>query len=345
MFSPIYTTTMAFDGEFAKNPRHYWHSVAAIHGTGWLMLIAAGFLVKRSWQDRPATGSEASGWRWRWREWGLRTEVARRRLRGVWLSANPWFWLQARDRRRMVFPWALLGVTGLIWLWGGVKWPRDWLDPLAYAITAFALHTVLKFRVAMEASQRLLMDRQSGAMELLLSTPLREREIVRGQFMALRHQFLWPVVLVLIMDFLFLLSDLRDEVWVWICACAMVALVLDLVALSWLGMWMGMVHRRIARAAGSALAKILVLPWLLYLGMILIMEFGRIQVRSESFAFLSWLVITVVVDVFFIARARRGLSRDFRELAANRFGGRRLAVEEMAGLRRERTVEPSLQGS
>jgi hypothetical protein len=161
----------------------------------------------------------------------------------------------------------------------------------------------------------------------------------------LRHQFLWPVVLVLIMDFLFLLSDLRDEVWVWICACAMVALVLDLVALSWLGMWMGMVHRRIARAAGSALAKILVLPWLLYLGMILIMEFGRIQVRSESFAFLSWLVITVVVDVFFIARARRGLSRDFRELAANRFGGRRLAVEETAGLRRERTVEPSLQGS
>jgi len=48
-----------------------------------------------------------------------------------------------------------------------------------------------------ESAQRLCEERHSGALELLLTTPLDERGIFAGQMMGLRRIFLWPAVVLI----------------------------------------------------------------------------------------------------------------------------------------------------
>ena len=55
---------------------------------------------------------------------------------------------------------------------------------------------MLKLWITTEAGQQLAVDKKSGAFELLLSTPLTVRDMVRGQWLALRRQFLKPLAAV-----------------------------------------------------------------------------------------------------------------------------------------------------
>ena len=72
-----------------------------------------------------------------------------------------------------------------------------WLDPSVAVLTAVLLNFAFKVWLAIEAGRQLAEDRRTGAFELLLSVPLTVQEIVRGQLLALRRQFLWPVLTVL----------------------------------------------------------------------------------------------------------------------------------------------------
>src|SRR6185436_1194916 len=130
-----------------------------------------------------------------------RTSVRRR-----WLSLNPVLWLVARQRTKRFAVWGVLGLGGLIWMAGLIFAPHDWKDDGAYFTTAFVIHAIFKFWVATEASRRLSLDRQSGALELMLSTALSVKEIVRGLMMAMERQFGGPMLVVLLADTAFMLA-------------------------------------------------------------------------------------------------------------------------------------------
>jgi len=89
-------------------------------------------------------------------------------------------------------------------------------------------------------------------------------EIVRGQLLALFKQFAAPAAVVLLADFVFLMSDRHDADWPLVWVVLMSVFVADLVTLSWVGMWTGLTSRHSNRAAAAALARVLVLPWGLF---------------------------------------------------------------------------------
>ncbi len=133
------------------------------------------------------------------------------------------------------------------------------------------LNLLLKVWFALEAGRQLAEDRRQGALELLLSTPLTVQDILRGQLLALKRQFLGPVVVTLLVFFLFMMAAASDEMllenpedrsfWVLSWAAGMVMLVADLAALYWVGMWKALTAKNPTRAAASNLGRILVLPW------------------------------------------------------------------------------------
>ncbi|HEY2951587.1 MAG TPA: ABC transporter permease [Verrucomicrobiae bacterium] len=325
--SPGYAAFMAFD-DTSKLPKvnfYYW-SVLCVHLMSWMLLAVSCFVVPHTWQDRSESAEKRERRERRLRLWqggADRRKAFRERL----LTANPFYWLAARDRGKSAFIWLFFMACGLLWLWGywGVG-RRDWWSEPTHIMTALVLHTVIKIWVASEAARRFATDRKSGALELLLSTPIQVQGILRGQLLALTRQFLGPAIFILALDLVFLLTKPRDSEWVCVWIAGMVVFVFDLFTLAWVAMWMGMTSRSVNRATAAAVVRVMVLPWVAYAALLtgfwLAMLAARFQRRSwfdDKLFTAAWLLLSVVNNVLFGRWAKRKLRRDFRDVATRRF--------------------------
>ena len=324
--SPGFTFATAFDSLYKSQWKHFWGSFALIQVLAWVFLIAASLAAPRSWQDKPATGR---GLRWgeRWRLWSFGEAGERRAFRGRLLNENAYFWLAARARLRPAYVWTVLGMLACVWAWGLARHRREWLNSFMYFLTCAFLNLLIKFWVAAEAGRQLAEDRQAGTLELLLSTPLTVREILRGQFLALQRQFLGPVAATLAAFLVFLpatLSDTLDEgsraLCVWVYVAAMISLPADVLALHWTGMWQALTARNPQRAAFGALGRILLLPWLgMALALLIIVLAATVipyQPEPQPSRLVAlWLALGLTTDIGFATWARHRLYTDFRRSA------------------------------
>ena len=325
--SPGYAIEQLFQTWRATVDPTFWWSVLTTHVIAWGFVVSASARLPHVWQDK-APSAAAVRWRDRWQQWcygnGEERQAFRRRL----MSINPFYWLAGRDRLKPMLVWAFLGLVAAGWLWGYFEERKDWLDYGWCIVTALVLHTFLRLWLASEACQRFGQDRQSGALELILATPLSVADILRGQMLALRRQFLWPVVAVLVVDFLFLLANAgKEHWWVWLCLAAMVMLVADMYAISWLGMWLGLRARHASRASGAVIARILLLPWAIILGLVTMLNFvdsisgslisSGFRWRDDYFLPI-WFAVGVLTDVTFTAWAKGKLRHEFRAVATQR---------------------------
>ena len=317
--SPGYACFMAFDEtqqRFGKLNLFY-PSLATIHLAGWLLLILACMIVPLTWREKER-GLAARG--------GLGASVSNRHFRRRLLEINPFFWLAARPRWKGIWPWAVLILAGLVWWWGLTKFRRHWIDEGAFIFTTFVLHTILKLWLASEAPRRFSMDRRSGSLELILCTPLKVREIVDGQLAALWRQFAGPSAVVLLIDVIFAVTKRSLDDFVTLYVVPMVVYVADMVTLAWLGMWLGLRSRTSNRATAAAVARILVLPWVILM-VLVFLEASRLlpnvslPASDETIGFLIALAIALGVDLFFWVQARRGLLKSFRSVTAEKGSG------------------------
>jgi ABC-type transport system involved in multi-copper enzyme maturation permease subunit len=320
--SPYYTFANLLDSLDRVNINEsVWHSLGVTHLISWLLIFIAQRNLPRIWQDKAET-VRGLRWKQRWKLWSHGNSAQRLDYRRKLLDESPTYWLGSRNRIKPTIVWAGLGILGLLWLWGYVENPNDWLDEGVSIVTGLILTTVLKVWVSVEASHRFNQDRHSGALELLLSTPLEVSEIIRGQMHALKRQFLWPAVAVLGIHFLFILSTKASGglvTW-WLGSMAM--LVADLFAIAYIGMWLGLNHRRATRAGGATLARILMLPWLMIIGfftfVVVVAKFSGLG-RIENLFITVWLMTGFGVSLYFGLRAWNGLHDKLRDLAASRF--------------------------
>jgi hypothetical protein len=188
-------------------------------------------------------------------------------------------------------------------------------------------HLMVKLLMASEASGNLEEQRHSGALELLLScTPLQVDEVVGGQWLALRRQFLGPTIAVIASDFLMLVfvvdhampnksSDDKSNFVLFVLALV-VMLVVDMFALGWVGMWKAMSQKKPRHAAGATVSQILLLPWavLFLFGALGIAAVGLIH--SFGGAVVLWFLVGVVVDFASIFLSRDQLLSQLRARAA-----------------------------
>jgi hypothetical protein len=246
------------------SPMTFWGSLAVVHGLSWLFLVMSIRIVPEVWKDRPE-----SVWA-RWREGrpsvsesieagprnGERVwdELWRRAQQALWNSAavdrpvrnrlldiNPFLWLFSRDRLKTAYAWAFIGAVALIWMWGHDRFGDLMTDPYPLIPTVLLIHVTIKLWVASEVSHRIVEDRRTGAFELLLSAPVGGRDLLAGQVLALKRQFLFPLALLLFLEW-WAFSE-RYSTGVVLAAFAM--LVADVVVLTWLGIYFSLKARSI----------------------------------------------------------------------------------------------------
>lgn len=210
--SPLYALVAA-DGTRPFGPNHFWLSAAIVAGMSFSGLCLATVLLAFSWRDRVRSFAKPTlaFWNKADRQVSRSSVSLRRRL----LSINPFFWLSARQRvSAPAFMCAVVGITlvteyvaapffgramggggnaSLVlghlfsWLWAGL-----------------GIHALALYYAAMTASQRLAEDKQAGALELILCTPITEREISRGLWLGFWRKMTAPALIAIAAHIFFL---------------------------------------------------------------------------------------------------------------------------------------------
>jgi ABC-type transport system involved in multi-copper enzyme maturation permease subunit len=322
---------LAFDGPYRLNKEWFWISLGVVHAVSWMALVLASLITPRSWQDKRA-GSSRRGWRESWRAWSYGNPQLRLVFRRHALELNPIFWLNARDRMKSVAPWLFLFLLGAVWLSCWWKFRHDWLNEGVYLPTAWLVNLALRYWFAAEATGCIAEQRKAGALELLLSTPLRIEEILRGQRLALRRQFLGPVIAALSVEVIFMLATVRQAVpederffWFALWSGGMLMLIADLCALYVIGVWQGLTARNPLRALGATLVRVLAFPWAMYGAVLLVM--ALLQIGTHGFRssptwvfFLGlWFGLGIGADFLFGMIAWQKLQDQFRLAAQQQY--------------------------
>ncbi len=146
-----------------------------------LLFIASAVIVARVWREQTT---------------GTTTPLAinlfstfrnrRRRLARPLLDASPYQWLIYRDFRPMLTSTIFLGTIAIIWLLGLWNWGTAWLVPLNFWATLLLIGISIRWMTNYIACKQIGLDRSSGTLELLLTSPLHVGDIISGQENALR---------------------------------------------------------------------------------------------------------------------------------------------------------------
>jgi len=188
------------------------------------------------------------------------------------VTQNPVLWLMSSgtDFRRIA--WVIVGVWGLVVLLVTLLAPREtsgfalgW-----YAVRPFGF--LLKWLLALQACRFFSEARTNGALEMLLCTSLTSRDILRGQMLALKRVFLWPIVWLLALLFVpVVVQAIAARAWnifamgtfffglMSNCFCCL-RMVADCYAVVWFGMWLALTLKKPGLAAPLTVLFVLLLP-------------------------------------------------------------------------------------
>ncbi len=303
--SPLTAWRLAFDSSYRVWGGSFWVSFLWTHGLSWSFLIFASVLLPRLWRQkedmiprtaRPTTKGD--------------TMLAERAMkRTELLKVHPVYWLNSRRNAR---PWITWVATVLAWVAvllpiGLVPGMGTSTTPLFFLSFPFAnllLTAPARIEVGIQASRFFAEARRTGALELLLCTPLTTEEIVRGHWLTLRRQFLAPVAamvaLVLVLLVFGVVEAGRDEILFALfmggkCLFLVAAFIADVLAAGWVGMLVGLIAKKPSQAPGLTVLYTVALP---------------------AFAFC---VPDLVVSVPLLFWARDKLRRELRALSSPRY--------------------------
>jgi hypothetical protein len=325
--SPATGCFLAFDDNYTKNPHaDFWVNAAVTQLYAWIFFGLACRIVPWSWQD--ATIGKRMPW------WRAATPVRSARTRRALLEVNPFLWRVARSGRKRLLVWLMLGLLTLLWSRYSRLFSSSLWDPGMDFLLLLPAGLILKAWLAAEASRTLSEDRRNGGLELLLSTPLHEKDIVRGQLLALWRQFGPPAAALLLANLIFLIVEMRrwevGERRSFLGLHLLLAgfLAADMMALSWVGMWLGLINRKPNRAALLALTRILVLPGAMFVVFIFLWGSSSNNPDPIRAAFILWILLGLAADLYFGLGAMLKLRAQFRTIVAE-------------GVARKRTAEPA----
>lgn len=324
----------------------FWQGLVVTQIIAWVCLVAACLLLPRLWQEKKlTTTSGARDWSYALKFGGAKS---RERLRRFLMTPNPVVWLACRERWQPAIMWAiaLLTVAGVVAIL--TRTAGGLFDMTNYFVGG--LMAVIFYLWVSSQSCRFLVDaRKSGLLELLLSSPLEDGQIVRGQWNGLKRQFGWPI-------FIYLAAQLTGAVYTQLTTnmtifamiqnaamgklLAVISTVLgtvvvlaNLTTLAWFGMWMGLTSRNANLATLKTILFVQIIPWfvisfvstlgLSLLMMTMAMSGGQVT-NSIGTTLGNWfpvlysvvpLVLMLLKDVAFTMWARKKLLNSFRERA------------------------------
>lgn len=330
--------------------RHdFWGSMAVLTGIAAGSLASAAFVLPRRWKDgnlRAPTDPRPTPTRKESRSEVLalvrragETRAARHRSL---LDSHPYQFLADRAFLTRHTAHRVLGKLMAVWLviWFAAVCSDSELpwQPLVF-LGAYVLHVFLKILIAFEAPRQLGDDRASGALELLLVSPLRPLDILRGQFQSLLRGFrrlalgaLGINLLLILLTFIRIRGNSDRGIFLTILVGGTALLVADVLTLFLVGIRQSL-HAKSHVAAFRTLLWVAIPGWG---GILLIVMLGMSQAinSSESItvAISIWILASLSLDVIAAVVA-------FRELRGDGF---RLLVTETKAPARPQRKQPRM---
>lgn len=296
--SPLTAWQLSFDAAYRMWGKGFWNCLLITHTMAWGVLALASFLLPRIWQETPVI-------RWTRANPIVQNDrdVAQRAVRRArFLDINPVFWLTSRKHR---LAWILTMTCVLVVGGGWIEYQTNrFIGFRGLSALGFVLPLLVRVSVGMHSCRFFADARRNGALELLLSTPLTVKEILRGQWLTIRRVYLAPVVGVLGLQLLPMLTMLAEgpgpggfsavmmSGWFLL---GLATLVTDVIAAAWVGMLVGLTARKLALAPGLTLLYAIVIP-------------------SVPFC-----IPRVLIDIPLLFWARDKLYRELRALSSARY--------------------------
>lgn len=339
--SPI-TVFVSAGGGFGS----FWQAFGISQIVAWVMLAAACLLIPRTWQERVARVEVSkSPWRSWWRFGSARQ---RAQHRSVLLEQNPLTWLGCRERWQSRWLW--LVVFGVVSWFIMANWVENgFVNPVSWWFVNGMATLLLYLWTASQASQVFAELRRAGMIELFLAMPLDFRKMAPGAWWGLVRLFGVPVGMIALVQFLAVVTSvggaasggmirmgssgvIPEWVMLWLVAgVGLVSTLANVVALTWFGLWMGLVSRNSLLATLKTVVLVQIVPWLVITFAsamafpILMALFGGFGGSPGATSWFEWypIVSTLVVavltlgkDFLFSLLARQRLLDNFRITAA-----------------------------
>jgi ABC-type transport system involved in multi-copper enzyme maturation permease subunit len=343
IFTPAFGCFTAFDDLYDKFPHGwFWLNFLVTQILAWTLLALACRIVPRSWQD--STAGLAARRRGLVKVKSVRGTNERKEV----LAVNVFLWRATQPGLQRTLVWLALLAVAVLWFALDSFFPLHRFDVTKDLLMLLLGGVILKAWLASESTASLSADRRNAALELLLTTPLPEKEILKGQRMALWRQFAEPAaalflanIFLLIMEVLNLpptasLSDERNLL-VGMHLITALSLMVDMLTLSWVGMWQGLVMRKPNNAAMLSVVEIMLVPYALFFAFYIMAS----DIKAPNW--FSVLIFTNILSLasgfFFAQNAHMRLAEYFRQVVADGIAPKFRRETE------EENVTPALEGA
>jgi ABC-type transport system involved in multi-copper enzyme maturation permease subunit len=303
--SPYYSFSYAGAALYYAHAGKFWGTLAASHALGWAFLSLASAMLPHRWQE--GVVAKPAVWVDRWLRHSRGSSETRIKVRRELLPINPILWLAGSEPGFARAAWAIVliwaGLVGVVTLLA----PRE-LGTLMlswYGVRPFGF--LLKALFAVQVCRLFAEARRNGALEMLLCTPLTNREIIGGQSLAMRRTFLWPVLvftgLLFVSNAVQVISGLSSLNFQQLMTggfgfivsiITAVRTVADFLALFWFGLWLTLTMKKPNLAPALTILAVLILP-----------------------SILCWL--DVFADLFFILWGATKLQQDMRWVLSKQY--------------------------
>jgi ABC-type transport system involved in multi-copper enzyme maturation permease subunit len=336
LFSPMTSLIFAFETNFHRRfpgsalpgPAIYWASVL------FLLLLSAGLVLVASWQLPQV---------WKRLERGERASdstappaagrTGRRKLPG---------WALPMDRAPLVWL-AAHGAKGPVWLLGlriavfcffalmlltSVTTNRSEEEYFIAAFCAsYGLHLISRTQWILAATRRIQEDRQSGALEAILATPVTDREIIGAQKTSFTRLFRKQLVAILATNALLELAVITAYRHLHMGhGAGLIFSVLfigggaitlaDFWAIRWLGLRESLRHQSQLKTAGRVFLKVCVYPWVGF-ALAFLMAISARDEGTAAAMFFLWATVCMVYLMALAKGAKDSVTNNIRRLAAD----------------------------
>ena len=334
LLCPAYAMQAWMGGSFATPEWDYWLNMGCTHALGWICLAIASWHTGNSWRNLPVSARRRR-WHERINRWRKGDGASRLAWRKSLLDNNPVIWLDGRDRLQPRLLWGILLIAAILGAITHLLAPDKWPDHGWIVLWPIYTHYMLCLWIAIQAPRRLADDKESGALELLLCTPVTPARIVQGCMLTLQRWFGRSVLALLLLDVFFALAwftadtsarrGLPSQSMLHFGLCVLVISPVQTYSLARIGLYQGLVGANSLRATFMLIWKAGVLPWVIWMALMLTLEmtqrYWSIPARiTEQIGFATWAGIHLLVCGFFLVHASSQLHGNFRSLAAQTAG-------------------------
>jgi hypothetical protein len=242
MANPGEAFSMATAGSYLLHSVEFWRALISSNLAGWLFLGLAGWKLDSSISAGGGSIFDYFG---------------RRRRNPSLLAVNPIAWL-LDDSPRLRNGVRILGMCGALVAFTTLGVYGLWLSCF-----------LLKILVAVQSCRFFAEGRRNGALELLGATPLSGKEMIAGQWAALRRIFLVPVCMIFAANILACAWAIGVHPWEAgglgvITLYQILTQSLDFLAIGWCGIWIALTLRKPARAVWITILATMLLPLTLF---------------------------------------------------------------------------------